>query len=162
MNWLDIVIIAFVVVAALIGLKIGLIKAALSLAGIILGIFLAGRYYAPLAERLTFISQESIAQGVAFAIILIVVIIIAGLLAAFLKWIASVVMLGWVNHLGGAAFGLVLGLILCSALLALWGKFFGATNIVEESGIASVLLDRFPAVLGLLPDEFDAIRSFFD
>lgn len=162
MNWLDIVIIAFVVVAALIGLKIGLIKAALSLAGIILGIFLAGRYYAPLAERLTFISQESIAQGVAFAIILIVVIIIAGLLAAFLKWIASVVMLGWVNHLGGAAFGLVLGLILCSALLALWGKFFGATSIVEESGIASVLLDRFPAVLGLLPDEFDAIRSFFD
>lgn len=162
MNWLDIVILVFVAIAALIGLKIGLIKAALSLAGIILGIFLAGRYYAPLAERLTFISQESIAQGVAFAIILIVVMIIAGLLAAFLKWIASVVMLGWVNHLGGAVFGLVLGVILCSALLALWGKFFGATNIVEESGIASILLDRFPAVLGLLPDEFDAIRSFFD
>jgi len=162
MNWLDIVILVFVAIAALIGLKIGLIKAALSLAGIILGIFLAGRYYAPLAERLTFISQESIAQGVAFAIILIVVMIIAGLLAAFLKWIASVVMLGWVNHLGGAVFGLVLGVILCSALLALWGKFFGATNIVEESSIASILLDRFPAVLGLLPDEFDAIRSFFD
>ena len=44
MNWLDIVILVFVAIAALIGLKIGLIKAALSLAGIILGIFLAGRY----------------------------------------------------------------------------------------------------------------------
>lgn len=162
MNWLDIVILVVVAIATFIGLRIGIIKAALSLAGIIVGIFLAGRFYVPLAERLTFISQESIAQGVAFAIILIVVMIIAGLLAAFLKWIASVVMLGWVNRLGGAVFGLVLGVILCSALLALWGKFFGATNIVEESGIASILLDRFPAVLGLLPDEFDAIRSFFD
>jgi len=162
MNWLDIVILVVVAIATFIGLRIGIIKAALSLAGIIAGIFLAGRYYVPLAERLTFISQESIAQGVAFAIILIVVMIIAGLLAAFLKWIASVVMLGWVNHLGGAFFGLVLGVILCSALLTLWGKFFGATNIVEESSIASILLDRFPAVLGLLPDEFDAIRSFFD
>jgi len=27
--------------------------------------------------------------------------------------------------------------------------------------IAPILLDKFPMVLGLLPDEFDAVRSFF-
>ncbi len=161
MNWLDIVILVIVAIATFIGLRIGIIKAALSLVGLIVGIILAGRYYATLAERLTFIPQDSVANGIAFAIILIGVMIIASVIALLLRWIVKVVMLGWVNHLGGAVFGLVLGAILCGALLTLWVNFLGAPEIIRESGLAVILLDRFPAVLALLPEEFDAIRSFF-
>ena len=161
MNWLDIVILVIVGVAAFLGLRFGIIKAALSLAGLIVGVVLAGHYYAPLAEQLTFIPQAGVANVVAFAIILVGMLVIASVLAALLKWVASVVMLGWVNHLGGAIFGLVLGAILCSALLAIWVKFFGTAGFIGESSLAAILLDRFPAVLALLPDEFDAIRSFF-
>ncbi len=161
MNWLDIIILVIVVVSVFLGLRIGIIKAALSLAGVIVGVILAGRYYVPLAEQLTFISQEDVAEGVAFAIILIVVMVIAGILATFLKWAASAVMLGWVNRLGGAVFGLVLGAILCGAVLAIWVKFFGIAGVISQSSLAAILLDRFPAVLALLPEEFDAIRSFF-
>jgi len=161
MNWLDIVILVIVVVSIFLGLRIGIIKAALSLAGVIVGVILAGHYYVPLAEQLTFISQEDVAEGVAFAIILIVVMVIAGILATFLKWAASAVMLGWVNRLGGAVFGLVLGAILCGALLVIWVKFFGIAGVVSQSSLAAILLDRFPAVLALLPEEFDTIRSFF-
>ena len=161
MNWLDIVILVIVVVSVFLGLRIGIIKAALSLAGVIVGVILAGRYYVPLAEQLTFISQEDVAEGVAFAIILIVVMVIAGILATFLKWAASAVMLGWVNRLGGAVFGLVLGAILCGTVLAIWVKFFGIAGVISQSSLAAILLDRFPAVLALLPEEFDAIRSFF-
>ena len=161
MNSLDIGILVVVAIATFIGLRIGIIKAALSLVGLIVGIILAGHYYTSLAERLTFITQDSIANGVAFAIILIGVMIIASVLTSLLKWAASVVMLGWVNHLGGAVFGLVLGAILCGALLTLWVNFLGAPEIIRESSLAVILLDRFPAVLALLPEEFDAIRSFF-
>ncbi len=161
MNWLDIVILVIVVMAIFLGLRIGIIKAALSLVGIIVGIILAGRYYAPLSEQLTFITQANIAEIVAFAIILIGVMIIAGVLAVLLKWAASAMLLGWVNHLGGAVFGFTLGVILCGALLATWVKFLGITDIVSQSSLAVILLDRFPAVLALLPDEFGAIRSFF-
>jgi membrane protein required for colicin V production len=161
MNWLDIVILVAVAVVTFIGAKAGVIKAVLSLVGLIVGVVLAGRYYAVLAERLTFIHQDSIAQAVAFAIILIGVMIIAGLLAALLGRLISAVMLGWVNHLGGAIFGLVLGAMLCAALLTIWGNFWGTNEIIRESSLASILLDRFPAVLALLPDEFDVIRSFF-
>jgi len=161
MNWLDIVILVVVAGATFLGLRIGIIRAVLSLAGLIVGVILAGLYYGPLAEQLTFISQASVAEAVAFAIILIGVMITAGIAAALLKWAASVVMLGWVNHLGGAIFGLVLGAILCGALLAIWIKFLGAPEIINESNLAATLLDRFPAVLALLPDEFDVIRSFF-
>jgi len=70
-------------------------------------------------------------------------------------------MLGWVNHLGGAVFGLVLGAIFCGALLATWVKFLGATGAITESNLAFILVDFFPVVLALLPEEFDAVRSFF-
>jgi len=161
MSWLDIVIVVAIVIPALIGLKIGMIKAALSLAGLIIGVILAGRYYLPLSQRLSFISSASIAEIAAFIIILIGVMVIAGVIARLLKWTASVIMLGWVNHLGGAAFGLVLGAIFCGALLAIWVKFLGVTGAITESNLAPILVDFFPVVLALLPDEFDAIRPFF-
>ena len=161
MNWLDIVILVMVAIATFLGLRIGIIKAVLSLAGLIVGIILAGLYYVPLAEQLPFIPQADVAKVVAFAIILIGVMIIASVLAKLLKWAASAVMLGWVNRLGGAAFGLVLGALLCGALLAIWARFLGVAEIISDSSLAVILLDRFPVVLALLPDEFDAIRSFF-
>ncbi len=161
MNWLDIVIIVAITVPTVIGLRIGMIKAALSLAGLIVGVIVAGRYYLPLSEQLSFVSQESVAEIAAFIIILVGIMIIAAVLAWLLKWTASVIMLGWVNHLGGAVFGLVLGAILCGALLAIWVKFLGVTGAITESNLASILVDFFPLVLVLLPDEFDAVRPFF-
>ena len=161
MNWLDIVIIIAIAIATFLGLKIGIIKALLSLAGLIIGVILAGRYYVPLSEQLSFIPQASVAKIAAFAIILIGVMIIAGVLAWLLKWVASVMMLGWVNRLGGAILGLVLGAIFCSALLAIWVKFLGLAGAVAESILATILLDTLPIILALLPSEFDTIRPFF-
>ncbi|MFH0769499.1 MAG: CvpA family protein [Chloroflexota bacterium] len=161
MNWLDIVVLVIMIISILVGLKIGLIKALLSLAGSIVGVILAGHYYVPLSELLSFIPQASLAKIVAFAIIFIGIMVIASVLAVLLKWAVSAIMLGWVNHLGGAIFGLVMGAIFCGALLAIWVRFSGDTTVVSESYLAAILLDRFPLVLALLPDEFDMIRSFF-
>jgi len=161
MNWLDIGIIVIVGIATLIGLRIGIIKAVLSLAGVIIGVLLAGRLYPALAEQLTFIPQENLAKIAAFAIILIGVMLAASILASVLRWLVSIMMLGWINRLGGAAFGLVLGALFCSALLAIWTKFLGITGPVSESTLAGFLLERFPMVLALLPGEFGSIRAFF-
>jgi len=161
MSWLDIILIVLIAGATLVGLRIGIIKAVLSLIGVIVGVILAGRYYVALAEQLTFIPQANLAKIVAFAVILIGIMLVAGVLASVLKWITSIIMLGWVNRLGGAIFGLVLGATFCGALLAIWVKFLGITDPIAESGLASLLLDNFPIILALLPGEFDAVRSFF-
>ncbi len=161
MSWLDIVLLVVIAIATFLGFRTGIIKAVLSLAGVIVGVILAGRYYVSLSEQLTFITHAGAAKIVAFAIILIVVMIIAGVAASLLKWAASIVMLGWVNHLGGALFGFVLGAILCGAFLATWINFLGIGGAIADSALARVLLDYFPMVLVLLPDEFDAVRSFF-
>ena len=161
MSWLDIAVIAVIGIATLIGLKIGIIKAVLTLAGVIVGVLLAGRFYVALADRLTFIPQETLARVVAFAIILAVVVLIASIIAGVLKWLASIILLGWVNRLGGALLGLITGSILCGALLAMWTKFLGISDPIAESALATFLLDRFPMVLALLPGEFGSVRSFF-
>jgi len=140
MNWLDIVILVILVINVFVGLRIGIIKAVLSMVGVIVGVILAGRFYVPLGEQLTFIQQAGVANIVAFIIILVGAMAVASILAALLKRTVSAVMLGWVNYLGGAVFGLVLGAVFCSALLATWVKFFGS-GLVTESFLAGVLLD---------------------
>ena len=160
MNWLDIVLLVTLVAAAFTGLKQGLIKALLSLAGLIVSVILASNFYETLGDSLGFIPDEKAAGIVAYVLILIVVMLIASVLARLLKSIVSIAMLGWVNRLGGAIFGLILGAILWGAILAVWVSFFG-TELVTESLIAGVLLDKFPLVLALLPSEFDAVRNYF-
>jgi len=161
MHWLDIVILVVVGIATFLGFKFGLIKIALSLVGVIVGVILAGLYYTPLSEQLSFIPHDGAAKITAFAIILVGVMVVAAVLAKFLKWAASVVMLGWVNRLGGAVLGLVLGSLFCGALLATIGKYLDIGHIISESTLTLVLFDYFPAALALLPDEFDTVRSFF-
>ena len=160
MNWLDIVLLVALAIPTFIGLKQGLIKAVLSLVGLIIGVILASNFYEALGSRLGFIPNPDIANITAFILILVGVLVIATILARLLKFIVSIVMLGWVNYLGGAVFGLLLGAILWGAILAIWVKFLG-TELIMESLVASVLLDKFPLVLALLPSEFDTIRSFF-
>ena len=160
MNWLDIIIIVALIVPIFTGLMQGLIKAALSLAGIILGVYLASNFYENLAGIMTFISNEDIANIVAFIIILALVFIVAQVAAFFLRATIKAPTLGWVDRVGGAVFGFVMGAIFISAVLATIVKFFGE-GIVTESALAAFLLDKFPIVLGLLPSQFDSIREFF-
>ncbi len=161
MNWLDIVIIVGLIIPVFTGLKQGLIKAAVTMAGLIVGVVLAGNFHQELADLLTFIDNPSIAGVVAYVIILAVVLGIAGVIATFLRAAAKAVLLGWVDKLGGGILGFLTGAITMGALLATVVKFFGE-GIVTESFLAAILLDKFPLVLGLLPSEFDAIRDFFD
>jgi membrane protein required for colicin V production len=161
MHWLDIILLVALVIPTFIGLRQGLIKAVLSLVGIIVGVVLASNFYENVANLFSFISNPDVANIIAFILILVVVMVIATLLARLLKTVVKLVMLGWVNHLGGAIFGFIMGAIVMGAILATWVKFFGP-DMLSESLIANILLDKFPFVLSLLPKEFDVVRDFFN
>lgn len=162
MNWLDIVLIVVLGIATLIGVRKGIIRMALTLAGLVLGIFLAGRYYLPFSERLTLISSPTWAKVAAFVIIFVGVMIIAALLARLLERVTEAIMLGWANRLVGGILGFILGAFFCGAVIAIWVKYLGMTGAISTSKIAPFLLYYFPRVLALLPREFDAIRPFFE
>jgi membrane protein required for colicin V production len=161
MNWLDIVIIVLVAVSMFGGLKGGIVKALFIIAGVIIGVVLAGRLSDSFSGVLTFISDPGIANVVAFAIILVAVMIVAVIAAKLVHWALSAVMLGWIDHIGGAILGLFMGFVFCGAVLTMWIKFLGFSSVFENSLLAGFLVDSFPIVLGFLPSEFDSVRSFF-
>lgn len=135
---------------------------ALTLGGLVLGIFLAGRYYVSFSEHLTLISSPTWAKVAAFAIIFIGIMAAAAIIAHLLEKLASAILLGWVNRLVGAIIGFLVGAFFFGAVLAIWVKYFGATGAIQDSNLAPILLDRFPVILGILPSEFDGIKDFFN
>jgi membrane protein required for colicin V production len=161
MNWLDIAILIILGLFVFGGLKNGLIRTVCSLAGMVAGITLAGRYYVNLAPALTFIPDLTIVNIAAFIIILVVILIGAMVLAAVLSNLAKAILLGWLNALLGGILGLTMGMVTISVLLTIWLKFRGPTDVITESAYAGALVDNFPFILSLLPDEFSSIRNFF-
>ena len=159
MNWLDIVILILIAVPTFIGLKAGIVKALFIVVGGIVGIVLAGRFSDQLGAAF---SDEGWAKVVAFAIILLAVLLVASIAAKLVKWALSAVLLGWVNRLGGAVLGFILGAFFCGAVLTMWVKYIGIGDTVSGSPLARFLLDGFPLALGLFPAEFDSVRDFFD
>jgi membrane protein required for colicin V production len=161
MNWLDMVILILLLVSAIGGLVNGLIKAVISLVGLIVGIVLAGHYYVSLAGHLTFISDQNIARIASFVIIFLAVSIVAAILGTLFTKIVSSISLGWLNRLGGAAFGILIGAVFIAAILSLWVKFAGGTGAISSSVLAPLLVSKFPLVLALLPSEFNSVQQFF-
>jgi membrane protein required for colicin V production len=160
MNWLDIVLLVLLSIPAITGLKKGLIKAVLSLAGLIIGIILAGRLYPAASRIFTFIGNENIANILGYILILVAVIGVAMLLVYLLRKLADAITIGWLDHLGGAVFGLLAGFLILGAILAIIAKYV-ESDLIAQSFIAQVMLDYFPIVLGLLPDDFKALQDFF-
>jgi membrane protein required for colicin V production len=138
----------------------GLIRTVLSIIGLIVGIILAAHFYKQLGDTLTFISNKNVADVVAFVFILLVVMGIAALIAWFLRSLIKAIMLGWVDKIGGAVLGLILGALSISAILAIIAKVSNS-SLITDSKFAAFFLDKFPLILTFLPGDFSTIRNFF-
>jgi membrane protein required for colicin V production len=161
MNWLDIVIIVVAVLLGLAGLRQGIIRTVFGIAGLIGGIVLAGRYYDELAAFI-FPTGALWANIAAYAIILLATLLIAGVVGHFVAKLVHFAALGWLDRLVGCVLGVVIGGLLCAAVLAIVGKYYpGAEAVISQSVIARFLMEQFPLLLALLPADFDFIRDFF-
>jgi uncharacterized membrane protein required for colicin V production len=131
------------------------------IAGLIGGIVLAGRYYDELAAFI-FPTGALWANIAAYAIILLATLLIAGVVGHFVAKLVHFAALGWLDRLVGFILGIVIGGLLCAAVLAIVGKYYpGAEAVISQSVIARFLMEQFPLLLALLPAEFDFIRDFF-
>jgi len=159
LNWLDIVIIVILVISAWGGMRRGLIEMVLGLAGVVVGIILAGKYSTQVGDWLN-ISSPDMAHIVAFIIILLVTILVFYLIAKILNKIASITLLGWFNRLCGAILGVLIAALIMAALLAVIVKLTN-WSVAGDSLIAPFFLEHFPKVLSLLPSYFDGVKDWF-
>ena len=166
MNWVDGVIIIVALIAAFSGLRQGLIMAIFGFLGLVAGVAFAGWAADPLADK---ISSDGAAWAhvLAFIIILIIVMVVFHIAGMIVKQFVKLIMLGWVDSIGGALLGLLVGALLATAVLIAVGKWaagVGATGVEEaigNSSLAELLMDSFRFLLLLLPDRFDVVREFF-
>jgi membrane protein required for colicin V production len=144
MNWLDIVIIVVIVLLGIVGLRQGLIRTVFGIAGLIGGIVLAGRYYDELAALL-FPSGATWANIAAYAIIAIATLVVAGVIGWLLAKLVNFAALGWLDRLVGFILGVVIGGLLCAAILAIVVKYYpGMEATISQSVIAKFLTGAFP------------------
>jgi len=160
MNWIDIVIIVALAGAVIFGFIQGFVMMFFSLLGTVIGILLASNIYSQVSALLKFVSNPSIANIIAFTLIMVIVFIVAIIIGSVLKALLSAVHLGCIDKAAGGFLGLVVGVLLIGALFAVIIKFFGE-GLVTESWIAKVLLDYFPFILKLFPSSFKEIPGFF-
>ncbi len=178
MNWVDAVIVVAVLIPTLMGLKIGIIKMVVPLAGTFLGVLLAVVLHGYLADALDCIESESWAHIAAFAIIFVIVFALVYILAIILRKILQAAFLGWVDRLAGAVLVFITVWLLCSFVVAMVAKYgaLGADYVfeiggpvnsesierrIDESALATFQVDTFPVIIGLLPDEFDVVKKYF-
>lgn len=167
MNWVDIAIVAVVLSSTLMGLFWGLIRQIVSIVGLVGGIWLAGRFYQPVAEFLHgkdgggLVADANWAKIIAFGLVVIGFSLVVGAAGSVLRFAANLLFLGWLDHLLGAVLGLLNSLLLVMALLAV-ATVFPVPNVsqaIKDSVVAGWLANFVPVVLAFLPPEFGLFRQ---
>jgi len=159
MNWLDFAIILVIIGFVISAYLAGLIREVVTLAAAILGIVIAGVLYDNLAaDILVFMDDEDAAQAVSFLILVGAVYLFGQIIAFMLSKAASLLMLGWANHIGGAFFGVLKGLIVVQVLLIVFAAYptLGLDDAVAGSELAPYFIDDVDVLLWILPDNFDS------
>ena len=165
MNWLDLAIAGVIAWSTFSAFRAGLIRVVISLISTVVGAVLAGRLYAQLAGNIDFLVETPEMRNLlAFVAIFGGVVVLGQVLAAMMRTASSLLFLGPIDHLGGAVFGLVQGLLVVELLLFAVTTFPatpGLARALAGSTLAPVFIQLIPVFERLVPAEFrTAIGAF--
>jgi membrane protein required for colicin V production len=141
MNLADLLILAVLVVSVVSAFVKGFLVEVFSLAGVILGLFLAAANYGGLAPWVLHVVQNhEVANLIAFLLIALLVMVLAGLVGRLLRGLLRGVGLGIVDRLLGAAFGLIKGCVVVTLVLMGIVAFLPRQGWLDSSRLAPVFL----------------------
>jgi membrane protein required for colicin V production len=158
MNWLDFVIVAALAGFVLAAYSAGLIREVITLVAVLLGVIIAGLLYDNLAaDVVVFDKNEDAARAISFLILFGSVFLFGQILAYVLKRGASLFMVGRLDHLGGAAFGLLKGLLVVQVLLIVFAAYpsLKLDSAVDNSKLGHFFVDDVSFIRHVMPGEID-------
>ena len=163
MNWLDIVIIVFITIATFSGWRMGIIKGVATLVGMIAGVYLASVYHTQAADAVgAIVENETLATVMGYALIFVIIMMVAFAAGSVLKKMLTLVLLGWVDTLAGAGAGFLVAVIILLALLVPLrnSERLSIGSTIQNSSLASTITNAAPQVEALLPGGFDDLTKF--
>ena len=152
MNLLDWVIALTLAISTITAFMNGLIRSLLGLVGLIAGV-MAAAWYAPrfAGWLIRWITPRSLAELVAFVLILAGVTVLASVAGRLLRGACSAIGLGFFDRLGGAVFGLVRGVLLLAALLLPLMPYLQQLRTARESMLLPYLLPASHGISFVVP-----------
>lgn len=141
LNYLDIAFALIFIILMVRGAMRGFIAEVAGLVGLALGFFLAYSYSTSFSNWLLQYIAPQAAAAVAFVLLFLGGMILVGILAHVLENILHFSFAGWLNHLAGAAAGLVKGYILAAALAYLVQFLIPHLDFVRNSLLMQPMLD---------------------
>ncbi len=122
LNWVDLIILGIVVLSSGISLLRGFFKEAISLTSWIIAFWVAVRFASEQAALLEpLIETPSLRTGVAFAVLMLITLIIGSLVNHAIQGLIDFTGLGGLDHLMGMVFGAVKGGLIVMVLVTLAG-----------------------------------------
>ena len=135
MNAFDILVAVILSYSLIRGLFRGLVRELASIVGVLGGFFAAYSFYGAVAGYLSgLVSNPAYRNILAFMVIFCVVVILVNLLAVVIKYVLRIVFLGWLDRLGGVAFGVVKGVLIVSVIFLVLTAFLPkGTPLIRDS-----------------------------
>ncbi len=156
MIWIDIVILAIIMLSTLIGMFRGFVSEALSLATWILAVWIGIAYAAMLSHSILpeVITEPNLRVGIAFAILFVSTLIVGGVINLLASMLVKKTGLSGTNMSIGLVFGLGRGVLIIAAAILL----AGLTTLPEQAfWQESIILPKMEPVAlwlrDLLPED---------
>jgi membrane protein required for colicin V production len=154
MTLVDWVILGIIVLSVLTAAHKGFFVECFSLAGVILGLLLASWNYQRLVPYLMgWVHTVGVAQAIAFVVIALGTMIVAGIIGRLVRWVVKSVGLGWADRFLGAVFGLLKGCVLVTLGVMAVAAFLPGTAWLGESRFASYFLSVARQTALVTPNE---------
>lgn len=131
----DFVIVGIIAISAILSLLRGFVKEAISLIAWIGAFVIAGNFYQQLASKLTFIGNDLGRNAAAIIGLFILTLLVVGVCGNLIRTLISKAGLSGTDRLLGIVFGIVRGILVVCAILAVLRigfKFHILTFLLEE------------------------------
>jgi membrane protein required for colicin V production len=134
--------------------KNGFFVEAFSLGGVVLGLLIASWNYQRLMPSLLQIfHSHAIAETIAFLVIALSIMIIAGVVGRLLNHTAHSIGLGWLDRLVGAAFGFLKGCIVVTLGVMALAAFYPQNGWLDHSRFAPYFLSAAHTTTAVTPQQ---------
>ena len=149
MNPLDLIIIAMMVFFIVRAIFRGFFREAGSLAGVILGIWLAAVYHTQMTKYLeAYIPSGKILPLISFALIFVVIMVLCNLAGIGLKMVMKKLLFGWADRGLGIGLAILKGILLAYLAIVLLTFYVPSkAPLIAESKLAPLIIRSYRSII---------------
>ena len=149
MNWLDFLLLAILVIGAILGMRLGLLGAAINAVSLLIGWLVAGQ----LSDEVGGLFASSLSNDTIVTVISYIVIMALSLVLAKLVWkvarpiinLATFGIVGVADRVGGIVVGAILGIVISSAIIIVLARLTYDFELTD-TGIPGNIASKVPKV----------------